>query len=41
MSNKIIREEFEKTLGAGFAAPEFSADNAAGIALLAHKRTIE
>lgn len=41
MSNKIIREEFEKTLGAGFATPEFSADNAAGIALLAHKRTIE
>lgn len=41
MSNRIIREEFEKNFGAGFAAPEFSADNAAGIALLTHKRTLE
>ena len=43
MSNSIIRKEFEEKLGAGFAEPEFSADNAAGIALLAaeyHKRTL-
>lgn len=41
MSNSIIRAEFEEKLGAGFAEPEFSADNAAGIALLAAKRTLE
>lgn len=41
MSNKIIREEFEENFGAGFATPEFSADNAAGIALLTHKRTLK
>lgn len=41
MSNSIIRAEFEKKLGASFAEPEFSADNAAGIALLAAKRTLE
>lgn len=40
MSNSIIRAEFEKKLGASFAEPEFSADNAAGIALLAAKRTL-
>lgn len=39
MSNRIIREEFEKTLGASFAEPEFSADNAAGIALLTSMRS--
>ena len=39
MSNKIIREEFERTLGAGFAEPEFSADNAAGIAILANRQS--
>lgn len=34
MSNSIIRENLTKTLGAYFAQPEFSADNAAGIAVL-------
>lgn len=34
MSNKIIRERFEKKFGAYFCAPEFSSDNAAGIAVL-------
>lgn len=41
MSNSIIRAEFEEKLGAGFAEPEFSADNAAGIALLAAKRSLK
>lgn len=41
MSNRIIREEFEKNLGASFAEPEFSADNAAGIALLASMRSFK
>lgn len=35
MSNSIIRDRLEKKYGASFAAPEFSSDNAAGIALLA------
>lgn len=34
MSNSIIRNDFEKKYGAYFAAPEFSADNACGIAVL-------
>lgn len=38
MSNKIIREELTARLGASFAQPEFSADNAAGIAILASLR---
>lgn len=38
MSNKIIREELTSKLGASFAQPEFSADNAAGIAILASLR---
>lgn len=37
MSNSIIRESFENKFGAYFAAPEYSTDNACGIALLAHK----
>lgn len=34
MSNSIIREKLTKKFGAYFAAPEFSTDNAAGIAVL-------
>lgn len=34
MSNSIIKENITSRYGAYFAAPEFSADNAAGIALL-------
>ena len=37
MSNRIIREEFTKKYGANFAAPEFSTDNAMGVAVLAHR----
>lgn len=36
MSNSIIRERFTKEFGAYFAQPEFSADNAAGIAYLTY-----
>ena len=36
MSNSIIRERFSNDFGAYFATPEFSADNAAGIAYLAY-----
>lgn len=35
MSNSIIRERFTAKFGAIFAEPEFSSDNAAGIAVLA------
>ena len=35
MSNTIIRERFEKKYNCYFAKPEFSSDNAAGIAILA------
>ncbi|MCQ2463360.1 MAG: peptidase M22 [Clostridia bacterium] len=35
MSNSIIRERFTEKFGAVFAEPEFSPDNAAGIAVLA------
>lgn len=34
MSNSIIREKFQQKYGAFFAAPEFSSDNAAGIAVI-------
>ena len=34
MSNRLLREYFEKTYGARFAEPAFSSDNAAGIAVL-------
>lgn len=34
MSNTIIRQRFEEKYNAYFAAPEFSSDNAAGIAIL-------
>jgi len=35
MSNTILRNALEKKYGAFFAQPEFSCDNAAGIAVLA------
>lgn len=35
MSNSIIRDDFTKRYGGLFAAPEYSRDNAAGVALLA------
>ncbi len=35
MSNRIIREHMEARYDCSFAAPEFSADNAAGVAVLA------
>ena len=35
MSNRMIRERFTKKFHALFAEPEFSADNAAGVAVLA------
>jgi N6-L-threonylcarbamoyladenine synthase len=34
MSNAVIRESLSKKFGAAFASPAFSADNAAGIAVL-------
>ena len=39
MSNSIIRERLGKKYGAYFAKPEFSSDNAAGIAVLAKIKT--
>lgn len=38
MSNQMIRESFTKKFHALFAEPEFSADNAAGIAVLAARK---
>ena len=38
MSNTIIRQRITQKYGAAFAQPEFSADNAAGIAVLAWVR---
>lgn len=38
MSNSIIRNALTNKYGAWFAAPEFSADNAAGVAVLASMR---
>ncbi len=35
MSNSIIREKIQRRFGASFAQPDFSCDNAAGIAILA------
>lgn len=34
MSNSIINDRFTKKYGAIFASPEFSSDNAAGLAIL-------
>lgn len=36
MSNSIIREKFQNKYGAYFAAPEFSSDNAAGVAVIGY-----
>ncbi len=38
MSNKIMRDMLSRNIDANFAEPEFSADNASGIALLCRKR---
>lgn len=40
MSNTIIRKHFQQKYGAVFAAPEFSCDNAAGVAVLAYERCV-
>lgn len=40
MSNKLMRAEFQKKFDAAFAEPEFSADNASGIALLCRYKAI-
>lgn len=40
MSNSIIRKNFEAKYGAYFAEPEFSADNAAGIAYLTYRKAV-
>ena len=37
MCNTIIRANFEKRFGAHFAEPQFSSDNAAGVAILAER----
>lgn len=36
MSNSLIREALTRTYGGYFAAPEFSSDNAAGVAVIGH-----
>lgn len=36
MSNSMIREKFQNKYGAFFALPEFSSDNAAGVAIMAY-----
>lgn len=41
MSNSIIRNALTEKFGATFAKPEYSADNAAGIAYLAYKKYTE
>lgn len=41
MSNRLIRRELEQKFHAFFAEPEFSCDNAAGIALLCYRQIIE
>ena len=38
MSNRLIRARVTEKFGGSFAAPEFSSDNAAGIAVLAAAR---
>ncbi len=40
MSNSIIRKSFEDKYGAYFASPEFSCDNAAGIAYLTYRKAL-
>ncbi len=41
MSNSIIKKQLTESLGAYFAEPEFSADNAAGIAILTSEMGFE
>ena len=41
MSNKLMRKRLSERFDAYFSEPEFSADNAAGIALLCRKKYIE
>ena len=41
MSNKLMRRDLGARLEAYFSEPEFSADNAAGVALLCRKKAIE
>ena len=41
MSNSIIRETIQNKFGAIFALPEFSSDNACGIAYLAYRKSTE
>lgn len=41
MSNKLMRAELSARFDAYFAEPEFSADNAAGVALLCRKKAME
>ena len=41
MSNSIIRKNIENKYGAIFALPEFSSDNACGIAYLAFKKNLK
>ena len=36
MSNSMIRTKFQQKYNAYFAAPEFSADNAAGVAIMSY-----
>ena len=40
MSCQLIRFDFEKRFGAYFASPAFSADNAAGVALLGYQAVL-
>ena len=39
MSNKLMRQGLGERFEAYFSEPQFSADNAAGIALLCHRKT--
>lgn len=41
MSNKIMRDELSERFEAYFAEPEFSADNAAGVALICRRKALK
>ena len=41
MSNKLMRAELSKRFEAYFAEPEFSADNASGVALICRRRSLK
>ena len=41
MSNRLMREELGRRFEAYFAEPEFSADNAAGVALICRKKALK